>query len=233
MNPFTYKREMHFRNMLEKFSTKEKNFPSDILNKIKTELDKNYETYTVNNIKCILKKLELRRYYSDIPIILKKLNHDNQNNMVIQQNNNKSFECSICLQTDIKNISKLKCNHSFCKICIEKIIEDNKIKCPLCRREYIVNIIETNELTDDQINELMEEYEKAYNTYNKIKETNPILNNRKNFLSYNYLLGKLAHLQNINIDTGFQNFNCYERQKHHDEIWKKITEEMDWKFISE
>lgn len=46
----------------------------------------------------------------------------------------KVLECAICLQT-IKNPRRLVCDHSFCKTCLDKLIEFNDdgsftIKCP-------------------------------------------------------------------------------------------------------
>jgi len=54
-----------------------------------------------------------------------------------KEEENINNECAICLE-NIKNEHKLNCKHKFCKECIERVIEINKIKCPLCRQ--ITNI---------------------------------------------------------------------------------------------
>ena len=50
----------------------------------------------------------------------------------------KHSECSICLNK-INNIVKTKCNHLFCKSCLEKWLDEklipNEHNCPLCRKE--------------------------------------------------------------------------------------------------
>nr|QFG74061.1 MAG: hypothetical protein [Megaviridae environmental sample] len=44
--------------------------------------------------------------------------------------------CAICLEQD-KNMVSLKCNHMFHKKCINDLINNNIIFCPLCRSKFI------------------------------------------------------------------------------------------------
>lgn len=56
--------------------------------------------------------------------------------------------------------------------------------------------------------------------------------NRKNFLSYSYVLHKLIQL--LEKDEYLPNFSLLksrEKLHHQDQIWKKICEELNWQFI--
>ncbi len=46
--------------------------------------------------------------------------------------NKQEFTCTLCLEL-FKSPVTLSCAHTFCKECLEPIIKDNKIVCPLCR----------------------------------------------------------------------------------------------------
>ena len=41
--------------------------------------------------------------------------------------------CSICLESFGENITTTNCNHRFCSVCFEELMDNNKINCPLCR----------------------------------------------------------------------------------------------------
>ncbi len=41
--------------------------------------------------------------------------------------------CSICLEPFGENITITNCNHKFCSVCFEELMNNNKINCPLCR----------------------------------------------------------------------------------------------------
>ena len=46
------------------------------------------------------------------------------------------MECSICFE-NIKDKTTLKCDHSFCNLCISKWIEKSN-SCPCCRTKIVV-----------------------------------------------------------------------------------------------
>ena len=46
---------------------------------------------------------------------------------------------SICLEAFDESKTTTNCNHAFCSVCIEELMENNKIECPMCRtviKEY-------------------------------------------------------------------------------------------------
>ena len=48
-----------------------------------------------------------------------------------------SFECSVCVEklsssVEDKQPHKLNCSHSFCFSCLEKLVQNNSISCPVC-----------------------------------------------------------------------------------------------------
>lgn len=47
--------------------------------------------------------------------------------------------CPICLEAFDESKTTTNCNHNFCSVCIEELMENNKIECPMCRtiiKEY-------------------------------------------------------------------------------------------------
>jgi len=47
--------------------------------------------------------------------------------------------CPICLEAFDESKTTTNCNHAFCSVCIEELMENNKIECPMCRtviKEY-------------------------------------------------------------------------------------------------
>jgi E3 ubiquitin-protein ligase SHPRH len=46
------------------------------------------------------------------------------------------YECSICFEPFIlKCITS--CNHKFCKLCLHRWFQKNKISCPICRKNIL------------------------------------------------------------------------------------------------
>ena len=47
--------------------------------------------------------------------------------------------CPICLEPLNENITTTNCNHQFCSVCLDELMNNNKVECPLCRaiiKEY-------------------------------------------------------------------------------------------------
>jgi len=73
-----------------------------------------------------------------------KLNYCKNDEKIIEKNveNKKKeevSECPICLE-NIRNEFKLDCDHKFCKECIERVIDMDEIKCPMCRNITYIRI---------------------------------------------------------------------------------------------
>lgn len=50
----------------------------------------------------------------------------------------KKTDCPICFErVQITNYEKLKCNHIYCKTCINKCIKTDNHKCALCRSDFV------------------------------------------------------------------------------------------------
>ena len=50
----------------------------------------------------------------------------------------KHLECGICLGK-FEEPKMLRCQHSYCKKCLERLVIRRKIKCPECREETEVS----------------------------------------------------------------------------------------------
>lgn len=72
-------------------------------------------------------------------------------------------KCPICLEILEDNLTTTNCNHKFCNMCFDKLLDTNKTECPLCRtelREYSNNyekvriLIKTKQTNSFEINNL-------------------------------------------------------------------------------
>lgn len=107
--------------------------------------------------------------------IISKYNSKIKNRVTIE-------ECPICFESTEKGIM-LTCNHAFCEVCINALIENNHVKCPLCRRKT-VNGLDVK-LTNDEINKIIDSFEKLH-----FGKENPQMK---------WILYKIAQFHNINI----------------------------------
>ena len=58
------------------------------------------------------------------------------------------FECAVCFNNMLdRSPRSLKCLHSFCETCLQKLVEDNYIICPTCRNVTEVQDNDTEKLT--------------------------------------------------------------------------------------
>jgi hypothetical protein len=72
---------------------------------------------------------------------------------------NETSECNICYESYKKNnFIKFNCNHEFCKVCVEKSLQNEKktvLSCALCRSE--VTSFEIKDLfIKDELSEFIE-----------------------------------------------------------------------------
>lgn len=219
---YPYTRAHHFRYKLQQITGEDTTeIPNELINKILSDMkDRKVIHPTISDIKMSIRNHAMDYYEHASTIYQKIYNNHSTNNILKQENSDKDFECPVCLQTDIKTISKLDCNHTFCDSCITIMTVNNKIRCPLCRKEYITKIIagaNNNNLTDDQIFKLMESFEQVLNKFDKWNKT---LEQKENFPNYNYIIKKLAEMHGIKLDI--DDIKSYEKKKAYDKMWNEI-----------
>lgn len=112
-------------------------------------------------------------------------------------------ECAVCYSLIVEPV-RIKCQHVYCLICIEKLILDGNLKCPLDRKEFDYE----NDLTYDD--SVLEKNFKE-NTEEFTEKANKILNSRKEkskMKEVQILYGNLHEL--INSSTSNTNkWTCY------------------------
>lgn len=222
-NKYMYTKKHHFQQSLERYQGKD-NIPNVVIDKIKEKL----KFYHINEkdvdfeiIRKILKEINLYQYITYIPSIINILT----NKQISAEENNKEltepYECPICFDefNTIVELVILKCNHKFCKICVNKIKINNNIKCPLCRREQIISILGSNKLTDEQINKLYADFDQFNITYEKWYENNGA--SMINYLPFKYLIYKLTKKNNIEINEDMFDINK-NRFRLYEKIWNNI-----------
>ncbi|AYV76966.1 MAG: hypothetical protein Barrevirus6_4 [Barrevirus sp.] len=159
MNKYSFTPAHYMKQKLEKEQGANK-VPSLLLEKIGIELVKREIVKPCrSDIKSILKDFKLVKYYDLIPSILKQLNKDKGKELVkvIAE-----MECPICLE-EVKEAIKLICNHLFCEGCIEKLKNDDEIKCPLCRN--IQDVINDYELSESDMKIIVDEFVRSGDEY--------------------------------------------------------------------
>lgn len=73
-----------------------------------------------------------------------------------------SVECDICFE-NVKYVLRLDCKHELCENCLEKIKENDCVKCPFCRRLY--NVFMSHNLTEEEKALILEEFTKKSKSY--------------------------------------------------------------------
>lgn len=173
----------YFKLKLNQTQGKEtNNIPHYVIDLVKTQLKGVQPTHC--NIQDILKENNLREYYQNIPSILLKLNV----NLPIP----KIDECCVCFNTTTLN--KVFCNHSFCKECINKIIEldtNQRFTCPLCRKTFKQELIKNTVITENDRKIILEKFDEWILNENKI--------GCKTNINYNYLLKIFTRECNIEL----------------------------------
>jgi hypothetical protein len=138
--------------------TEKINIPNDIIELLKKDDTLNKITYvTPKDIRQALLRIDNGKHCNYLEYanqILEKLN-----NPLIKID---SEECVICFEM-VDQMINLKCNHKFCKSCIDKMNTQKMIKCPLCRNDQIYS--KPKEFSDKQINNITEHFDKNKNEY--------------------------------------------------------------------
>jgi len=122
-------------------------------------------------------------------------------------------ECPICLEIiNNESICKTSCNHFFCSECLEHLINNKKISCPLCRN-IIKNYINNNNIyhivtIDNQIN--------TENNLDLIDLRNHYYNTRRRYMCINmFLFSYMLYVYYLNYYLRYSNnilseqyYNC-------------------------
>jgi hypothetical protein len=152
----------------------------EIVLQVKDELKKYNAPASIKNIRLALRKLGLVCYYDLAPSISKKLLEK-----IEQINLEKLTECSVCYE-ESTTMMKLKCNHMFCIVCIEKINDHGLIKCPLCRGKQ--NVFTNINYKDKKI--IIDEFIKNQDQY--------VIN--KNMIPFDIIIRDIAAKKGIRLD---------------------------------
>ena len=152
MKKYQYTRQNHFLQKLKSLEGQNE-IPENIYELVENGL--NGKTPSRENIRIILKNNKLKIYYEDIPSIIRELNSRDAN--IIHTN----AECPVCM-CDVEQMREMKCKHSFCLNCVNKIIDcDGIFKCPLCRAKFSENVITIiPKITDEQTKMMLEKFER-------------------------------------------------------------------------
>lgn len=155
-----YTKEVHFKYKLNQLEGNVR-VPDDVLKKVKDKLEVlQINRPSKNTLKIILRELDLQYYYDLIPSMFKILNPPTVSITVDNEE-----ECPICFET-VDTFANLLCKHKFCETCVQKITEQSKLRCPLCRR--IQNYMKDKELTPEQRDILVDDFKSLPSTsYNR------------------------------------------------------------------
>lgn len=134
-------------------------------------------------IRMILRKPRRVRYYDMAYTILNHFNERKDLEII-----NKEIECPVCYE-DVNEVLKLECNHLFCKVCVEKLKQNNQIKCPLCRN--IQNAFVTYNLSEEDKKIIMNEFIKFQDEY-KI--------GKQHMLPFDLIIQNIAEKKGIKLD---------------------------------
>jgi Poxvirus Late Transcription Factor VLTF3 like/Ring finger domain len=189
-NKPTYTKTDHFRYMLGKFQGKNSNVPLEVIDEIQAYVvDHRIQNIDASIIRAILKEQKMIRYLQDVPFILSKLKLYNMNDEFSDEKP-ADFECPICLETDVLNVKKLDCSHILCHSCVLKITVNSSIKCPLCRRQQILNSIQianVAKLTKEQEEKIIKMAEVYLNDYENGK-----IERKSSHINFSNLIQELA-----------------------------------------
>jgi hypothetical protein len=97
-------------------------------------------------------------------------------------------ECYICFSSsDDDKFRQLSCSHNLCDYCYIRLA---KPTCPLCRTDFVYNVIDTKKRHELGI----------INKYNKPTPLNDRLNDISAFIDYSNVLPEINQRRNRNID---------------------------------
>jgi hypothetical protein len=129
------------------------------------------------------------------------------------------YECPVCLDT-VVSIIKLKCEHMFCADCIHKIINNETIKCPMCRAEQSIHVGLTTEQQQSLMKNLFIEVHCAWDA---------IKDERCNMLSMPFVYNKLCGRVGAKKIQCHMSYHLAERQEI---IWLHISRILGTSFLA-
>ena len=125
----------------------------------------------------------------------------------MSDNSDDLFECALCASDMVRrNPRVLQCLHSFCEQCLKKLIHDDVIKCPTCRK---VTTVTDDDVTDLPINfPLIKMRERELK---KSKPPKPVLKNDK-------VCQVCDHATPVFKCEKCMKYLCLECKEHHDDL---------------
>lgn len=122
-------------------------------------------------------------------------------------------------------LCRLGCNHVFCQPCTRKLSVTGTIKCPLCRRQQVVQIPErkphTSLLTQDQKNQLLQDFQRIGTVWHTVRGA------RTSFLNHHYVLMRLAQGRGIHLPDAGHGVRSSAKLAALDHVWYKICRELN------
>ena len=193
MNSRVYSPEVHFKHCLERILGNDI-IPAYILESIEKELNKEaILNPTFLDIKLILKRLNRYTYIENIPSIMKHFQVEKKSQKITNQKiTTDLMECPICFE-EVTEVIKLECNHLFCESCINKIKENQSLKCPMCRKIQKMIDANLNALTKEHIDVLLNDF--------KYLQKEEFYKSGKNFRSFRDIIFDLAKRRGIELNA--------------------------------
>lgn len=99
-------------------------------------------------------------------------------------------ECIICFE-ETAEFFQLECKHYFCEFCINKIRDNNQIKCPLCRNNQENLFIEQCNLSEKDKKIILDEFSRTKEQYRI----------GKNYAPFGLIIAQIAKEKGIKITS--------------------------------
>jgi Zinc finger, C3HC4 type (RING finger) len=160
MSKYQYTRTSHFKQLLKRQEGNDE-IPREILEEVQRRLSGGAPSR--DNIRWILRDMgEFKTYHDRIPSILRHLRDEGQTEKGAPQEEEVDMECPVCFE-EVHRCVRLPCSHLFCKPCVEKLTNNEKIVCPLCRGLH--DIMTSHCLTEEQMDVIMKDFKENQDRY--------------------------------------------------------------------
>lgn len=210
MDYLEYEKQINYL-VKQNIDEKMKNIINKITPKIIDEINEKFKNNKcIKNILDEINRSDLFDYVHEIKyILIHKHDKININKKIMNK-----FECCVCLEENEYGIL-LYCDHMLCKLCIDKIVSNLTVKCPLCRRYSNIDVNNLTPLSEENYNQLMKSFEKL--NFNNINKN----------INFEYILYKLMLKHNI---ISISQFDFYTSEKSsffiekQERLWNKISD---------
>jgi late competence protein required for DNA uptake (superfamily II DNA/RNA helicase) len=98
-------------------------------------------------------------------------------------------ECAVCFEDTVEFV-QLECNHFFCESCINKIRNNNQIKCPLCRNRQMNHLMDQCNLSEKDKKTILDEFIRTEGEYRIFG---------KNYIPFDLIIRQIAEKNGIKI----------------------------------